>query len=71
MAMDKIITMRYIQSVESQYDSLRLILKVLALLLERFIRYWSQKINHITVKHKVCLIIASNPLMRSIIKGSR
>lgn len=39
MAMDKIITMRYIQSVESQYDSLRLILKVLALLLERFIRY--------------------------------
>lgn len=39
MAMDKIITMRYIQSVESQYDSRRLILKVLTLLLERFIRY--------------------------------
>ncbi len=39
MAMDKIITMRYIQSVKSQYDSWRLILKVLALLLEHFIRY--------------------------------
>ena len=39
MAMDKIITMRYIQSVESQYDSLRLVLNVLALLLEGFIRY--------------------------------
>lgn len=39
MAMDKIITMRYIQSVESQYDSLRLALNVLVLLFEGFIRY--------------------------------